>query len=116
MCNIPRKPQRKPNPSAAELSGSYVMAASFKRSLSLARAHRAVDCPHVSDDALVGVVMAVEHEGTEGLVQLAFRRRNALDDCLQHRVDPGALLGRDTKDLVPSQADQVLDFLRNEVR
>ena len=36
MCSRPRKPQRKPKPSACEVSGSYESAASFRASFSSA--------------------------------------------------------------------------------
>ena len=36
MCSRPRKPQRNPKPSAAEVSGSYASAASLSLSLSSA--------------------------------------------------------------------------------
>src|SRR5690348_12618010 len=47
MCSSPRNPHRYPNPSATEVSGSYVSAASF--SCSLSRASRRSDYPDLRD-------------------------------------------------------------------
>ena len=76
-----------------------------------ARTDGTIEQAHIDDNALVGVVLAVEDEGAERRVRVAHGRRNIGYDALEHLVDVdvhfcgnlGGVLGRD--------ADDVLDFL-----
>ena len=49
-------------------------------------------CIRDSDNAAVGVVIAVENEGLQGRVRVALRAGKVLHDVFEHRVDVDALL------------------------
>ncbi len=81
----------------------------------LVLAEGAVDHPHVGDHAAVLVELGVEDEGSGRGLGLTRRRRDALDDRLQHVEHPLPGLGRDPQRFVGVAAEQVGDLLRDPV-
>ena len=71
----------------------------------------AVDHPHQHDDAEIGVVPGVDQQRLQRRRLVALRRRQAVDDRLQHDVDAEAGLGRDRHRVGGVEADHVLDLL-----
>ena len=71
--------------------------------------------PHVADDALVGVVVTVEHERAQRRGGIALRRRDPGDDRLQDLGDAGPLLGRGQDDLLARDREDVLQLLHHQV-
>ena len=59
-----------------------------------ARRDLAVPDTDISDDAEVGIKMAVEDQGPQRLVGIALRRRDAADDGFQYFLGADALFGR----------------------
>ena len=82
---------------------------------SLAGPERAVEHPHQHDHPEVGVVPGVHEQRLEWRVRIALRRRQPLDDRLQHLVDPLPGLGRALHGLRGVEADDVLDLLAHPV-
>ena len=76
----------------------------------LAAVEGAVDDPHEGDHAPVLVVRGVEDERPGRRLVIACRRRDPLDDRVQHGLDPLAGLRRDPKDLLGILADELGDF------
>ena len=75
---------------------------------------RAVHHPHVGDDAAELVEHRVEDERTERRVGAArLRRRDAVDDRLQHLGAAHAGLGRDEQRVVHRDGEDVLDLARD---
>ena len=68
------------------------------------------------DDAAVLVVGRVEDQRARRRVRVAGRRRNPLDDRVEHRVDALAGLGRDAQHVRRVVADQVGDLGGGTVR
>jgi hypothetical protein len=66
----------------------------------------------VDDDAAVGVVVAVEHQGTEDVVRGAGGGRDARDDGLEELVDAYALLRRDLHGGGRVEAEIMLDLVK----
>ena len=78
----------------------------------LALLQHAVDDADQHDDAEIGVVPAVDQHGLERLAGIALaRRRQLVDDRLQHVGDAEAGLGRDQHGLAGVDADHLLDLL-----
>ena len=71
---------------------------------------RAVADPHQDDHSEKGVVPGIDQKGAEGGFSLAFGRRKAFDQRLQHLPDPLAGLGRDGDAVLGAEADHVLDL------
>ncbi len=76
----------------------------------------AVEDAHQHDDAEIGIVVAVDQQRLQRRRLVALRRRQALDDRLQHEIDVEAGLGRDRHRLRGVEADDVLDLLLDSVR
>ena len=76
----------------------------------LALAEDAVDHPHVGDDAAVLVELGVEDQRPRRRRRLALRRRDPLDDRLEHVDHPLSGLGRDPHHLVRVASEQVGDL------
>ena len=76
----------------------------------VARLEAAVDDPDERDDAAVLVVGGVEDQRAGGRLGISFRRRDPLDDRVEHGLDPEAGLGRDAEDVLGVVADQVGDL------
>ena len=72
---------------------------------------RPVDHPHQHDDAEIGVVPGVDQQRLQRRRLVALRRRQAIDDRLQHEIDVEPGLGRDRHRLRGVEADHVLDLL-----
>ena len=79
-------------------------------------AEGAVDHPHVGDHAAVLVELGVEDQRPGRRLRLALRRRDALDDRLQHLDHAVAGLGRDPQRFLGVAAEQVGDLGRDPVR
>ncbi len=79
----------------------------------LVLAEGAVDHPHVGDHAAVLVELGVEDQRPGRRLGLALRRRDALDDRLQHLDHPLPGLGRDPQRFLGVAAEQVGDLLRD---
>ena len=78
----------------------------------LALLEHAVDDAHQHDDAEIGVVPAVDQHGLERRLGVAFaRRRQVVDDGLEHVGDAEAGLGRDQHGVGGVEADHLLDLL-----
>ncbi len=78
----------------------------------LALLQDAVDDAHQNDDAEIGVVPAVDQHGLQRLGGVALaRRRQLVDDRLQHVLDADAGLGRNEHGLRGVDADHFLDLL-----
>ena len=75
----------------------------------------AVDHPHQHDDAEIGVVPGIDQQRLQRRRLVALRRRQAVDDRLEHEVDVEAGLGRDRHRLRGVEADDVLDLLLDPV-
>ncbi len=76
-----------------------------------ARLDRAVDYAHARNRAAVFVVVRVEDQRAEGRVGVSARRRHALDNRLEERVDADAFLGADEEDVVRIGADEIVHLL-----
>ena len=79
-------------------------------------AERALGEPDVDDDALVGVVMAVEDQALERLRRVALRRRDALDDRLEDVGDAGPVLGAGEDHLLAGDREDVLELVDDRRR
>ena len=78
----------------------------------LALLQHAVDDADQHDDAEIGVVPAVDQHGLQRLGGVALaRRRQLVDDRLQHVGDAEAGLGRDQHGMAGVDADHLLDLL-----
>ena len=76
-----------------------------------------VDDAHQHDDAEIGVVPAIDQHGLERGVDVALaRRRQLVDDGLQHVGDADAGLGRDEHGVRRVDADDFLDLLADALR
>ena len=82
----------------------------------LALFQNAVDDAHQHDHAEIGVVPAVDQERLQRRVAVAFRRRQAGDDRLQHFGHVLAGLGRDHDGVRGIEPDHVLDLLLDRLR
>ena len=76
---------------------------------------RARGQPDVDDDALVGVVVAVEDEALDGLRRVALGRRDPGDDRLEDLGDAGAVLGRGEDDLLARDGQHVLELVHDRL-
>src|SRR5438874_2152161 len=103
-CSRPRKPQRKPEPSAVELVGVH-------RPDPRARQDLAIDDPHICDDASVRVVVRVEDERPQRRARVAPWRRHARDDRLEDVLRADAELRRGEDHLRARKACDVGDLL-----
>ena len=81
----------------------------------LASSELAVLDPHEDDDAEIGIVPAVDEQGLQGRGRVALRRRQALDQCLQHILDPEPGFGRDQEGVRGIEPDDILDLLLDPV-
>ena len=72
-----------------------------------------VDHPHQDDHAHVAVEPAVDDEGLQGQVEVAFWGRDVGHDGLEHLVDAEARLGRAHHRVVDLEADGVFDLLED---
>ncbi len=77
---------------------------------------RALGQAQVADDALVRVVVAVEHEPAQRCVRVALGRRDPGDDRLEDLRDARALLGRREDHLLARHREHVLELLDDDVR
>ena len=82
----------------------------------LARREAAVDHADERDDAAVLVVRGVEDERPRRGLGLALRRRDALDDRVEHRLDALARLRRDAQHALGALADELRDLRGGAVR
>ena len=82
----------------------------------VARLEAAVDDPDERDDAAVLVVGGVEDERARRRSGVALRRRDPLDDRVEHVLDAETRLGRDAEHVVGVVADQVGDLRGRAVR
>ena len=80
-----------------------------------ARHERAVEHPHRADDTAVRVVVRVEDQRLQRRVGIAFRGRDAVDDCVEQLGHALAGLGRDAQDVLGGDADHALDLTRDAV-
>ena len=76
-----------------------------------ARADLAVKQAHVNDNALVRVVLAVEHERTQRRIRIALRRRNIGYDTLEHLVNVDIHFCGNFGRVLCRNADDILDLL-----
>ena len=76
-----------------------------------ARADGTVEQAHINDNALVGVVLAVEDERAERRIGVADRRRNVGDDALEDLVDVDVHFRGDLGGVLGRDADDVLNLL-----
>ena len=67
------------------------------------------------DDAEIGVVPAIDQQRLQRRRLVALRRRQAVDDRLQHEVDVQAGLGGDRHGVGGVEADHVLDLLLDAI-
>jgi hypothetical protein len=81
----------------------------------LAFADVAVDDAGQHHDAEIGVIPGIDQQRLERRIAIAFRRRQALDDGLQHLGHADAGLGRDLQRARGVDADDVLDLLADAV-
>ena len=72
--------------------------------------------PDVGDDALVRVVVAVEDEGLERRADVGGRRRDAVDDRLEHVVHAGPVLGADEQDVLARDGERLLELAHHHLR
>ncbi len=72
----------------------------------LTRSERPVDDANEGDDAPVLVVRGVEDERARRRIGVAAGRRNALDDRVEHLLDPDAGLGGDPEHVIRGVADE----------
>ena len=77
----------------------------------LAFLQRAVLDADQRDHAKVAVVPGIDHQGLQRRLGIAHRRRQAMDDGLEHVVDAQPGLGRDHQRVRGVEADDVLDLL-----
>src|SRR5258707_272326 len=84
-CNNPKKPQRKPKPSATDVSEEYTNAESFSFNF-------AVENADVRDDAFVSVEIRIKTERLQARFARRFRRRDARDNRLKNILDADAFL------------------------
>ena len=71
--------------------------------------------PDVDDDALVGVVVAVEDQALERLRRVALGCRDAGDDRLEDVGDAGAVLGRGEDHLLARDRQDVLELVHDRL-
>ena len=83
---------------------------------SLARVEDTVDDAHEGDDAAVLVVGGVEDERARRRCAVALRRRDPLDDRVEHVLDAEPRLRRDAEHAVGVVGEQVGELLRGAVR
>ena len=78
-------------------------------------AHAGADRPihqaHIDDNALVGVILAVEDQRAQRRIRVTCRRRDVGHDPLEHLVDVDVHFGRDLRTILGRDADDVLDLL-----
>ena len=77
----------------------------------LASLELAIDHPHQHHHSEIGVVPGIDEQRLERRAALAFGRRQALHDGLQHLGDAIAGLGRDFDAMRGIEPDHVLDLL-----
>ena len=70
----------------------------------------AVGDAHISDDALVGVVGGIEHQGAEGIRGAPIGRRHALHDGVQQFPAAQAVFSRNEHNLITAEAEDLLQF------
>ena len=95
----------------ADLVRLHLDARRHERDL-LARTEPAIDDSDVSDDATVGVVDGVEHQGAQRRALIPVGRRDLLDDVFEQRFDTLACLGRDPVHVAEVTADQLSELFR----
>ena len=71
--------------------------------------------PDVDDDALVGVVVAIEDEALDGLGRIALGRRDAGDDGLEDVRYARAVLGAREDDLLARDRQHVLQLVHDRL-
>ena len=76
-----------------------------------ARADLTVKQAHVNDNALVRVVLAVEHECAQRRIRIALRRRNIGYDALEHLVNVDIHFCGNFGRVLCRNADDILDLL-----
>ena len=76
-----------------------------------ARADLTVKQTHVNDNALVRVVLAVEHECAQRRICIALRRRNISDDTLEHLMNIDIHFCGNFGRILCRNADDILDLL-----
>ena len=82
----------------------------------LVAAQRAVDDPHQHDDAEIGIIPAIDQQGFQRRVLVAFGGWQAGDDGFQHQVDIQPGLGRNRHGIGRVEPDHILDLLLDPVR
>ena len=70
----------------------------------------------VDDDALIGIIAAVENQRLKRSVLIALRCRNIGHDAFQHFFNIRAHFGGNARRIHTGNADHVFDLLRNAVR
>ena len=82
----------------------------------LAAPHSAVDHAHEDDDAAIGVEPGIENEGAERGVDIAFGRRNLLNDLFQDGFDADALFSAAENGFGRVEPDDLFDLLHDPFR